>query len=148
MKILIQCFSDINLIFKLLILILFLPFVVLGQGSLTNISFYSNSLSMNRNVQVYLPEEYNPQDSKRYPVVYFLHGAWGNYTSNPELIGILDNLIGDSTISPVIVVKPDGSYGPWAGSMYTNSELYGNFEDYIVYDLVEFIDTTYKTTFS
>jgi hypothetical protein len=29
--------------------------------------------------------------------------------------------------------------------MYTNSELYGNFEDYIVFDLVEYIDSTYKT---
>jgi len=125
--------------------VLLLPFIVFGQGSLTTISFYSNSLNASKYAQVYLPQGYNPQDSIRYPVIYFLHGAFGDHTSNSPLIGILDNLIGDSTISPIIVVKPDGSAGPWAGSMYTNSELYGDFEDYIVFDLVEYIDSTYKT---
>jgi enterochelin esterase-like enzyme len=125
--------------------VLFLPFIVSGQGSLTTISFYSNSLNANKYAQVYLPQGYNPQDSIRYPAIYFLHGAWDDHTSNPQLVGILDNLIGDSTISPIIVIKPDGSVGPWAGSMYTNSELYGDFEDYIAFDLVDYIDSTYKT---
>lgn len=147
MKNLVKLLMDKNLSNNIItfIIVIILPVLVFGQGSLTDISFYSNSLNMIQNMQVYLPEEYNPQDAKRYPVVYFLHGALATHTSNPELIGILDNLIEDLTISPVIVVKPDGSVGPWGGSMYTNSELYGSFEDYIVYDLVEFIDTTYKT---
>ena len=129
----------------IIIYISILPLEIIGQGSVTNITFYSNALSMNRNVQIYLPEGYNPQDSIRYPVVYFLHGANSNHTSYSGSITILNNLIGSSTISPIILVKPDGSVGPWAGSMYTNSDLYGNFEDYIVYDLVEFIDSTYNT---
>ncbi len=128
----------------IIIFISILPLEIIAQGSVTNITFYSNALAMNRNVQIYLPEDYNSQDSTRYPVLYFLHGANGDHTSYSGSITILNNLIGDSTISPLIVVKPDGSIGPWAGSMYTNSDLYGNFEDYIVYDLVEFIDSTIK----
>jgi S-formylglutathione hydrolase FrmB len=61
------------------------------------------------------------------------------------MIGILDTLIGNGAINPVIVVKPDGSAPPYWGSFYTNSLLYGNFEDYIVYDLVQFVDANYKT---
>jgi len=34
-----------------------------GQGSVINTSFYSNSLNTNRNVQIYLPEGYDHQDS-------------------------------------------------------------------------------------
>ena len=116
-----------------------------GQGKFTNIKFYSSSLKMDRDVQIYLPKDYNPLDSIRYPVIYFLHGALGNHNSNSELLGILNDLIDNTTISTVIVVKPDGSVGPWGGSFYSNSELYGNFEDYIAYDLIEFIDSTYKT---
>lgn len=133
------------IIMIVIIFIIILPFIVIGQGTLTDTTFFSNSLGMNRNVQIYLPEDYNSQDSLRYPTLYFLHGALGNHTSYPELVTVLNNLIGDSTISPIIVIKPNGDIGPWAGSMYTNSELYGDFEDYIVYDLVEFIDSTYKT---
>jgi len=118
---------------------------VFAQGTLTNIAFFSNSLETNRYAQIYLPEGYNPGDSTRYPVIYLLHGASGNHLSFPWLKNILDTLIGNNYISPVIVVKPDGSTEYWGVSMYTNSELYGNFEDYIVFDLVEFIDSAYKT---
>jgi S-formylglutathione hydrolase FrmB len=131
--------------FILVIIVLILPFNIFSQGTVTNSTFYSNSMEMNKSFQIYLPEGYNSQDSIEYPVIYFLHGAFGFHASYPELINILNDLIGDSTISPLIVVKPDGSVGPWAGSMYTNSILYGDFEDYIVYDLVNYIDSTYKT---
>ena len=116
-----------------------------GQGTVTNIQFYSHSLETERNVQIYLPEGYSEQDSVRYPVIYFLHGATLNHTAYQNLITVLNTLIGESRISPVIVVKPDGSVGPWTGSFYTNSQLYGNFEDYIVNDLTEFIEDNYKT---
>ena len=132
--------------FLLIILLLFvISSIITAQGTLTTISFFSKSLGTTRDVQIYLPQDYNLNDSIRYPVFYFLHGATENHTAWPELAGILDTLIENKYISPVIVVKPDGSIGPWAGSMYTNSELYGNFEDYIVYDLVEYVDLNFKT---
>ncbi len=129
----------------MLVTIFVAPSGAFSQGTLTTTSFFSHSLNMTRNLQVYLPEGYNPQDTNRYPVAYWLHGATTDYTSEPELKVILDDLIRGKCISPLIVIKPDGSIGPWGGSFYTNSALYGNFEDYIVYDLVKFIDTTYKT---
>jgi len=117
-----------------------------GQGTLINDSFYSTSLTETRMVNVYLPAGYNPADTtERYPVVYFLHHAGGTQNSSGYIISILNSLIQNNTIDPLIVVKPDGSVGPWLGSMYTNSEMYGPFEDYIVYDLVSYIDSTYNT---
>ncbi len=132
-------------ILHILIFFFVISSYVFTQGTLSNIAFFSNSLEKNRSVQIYLPEVYNPGDSIRYPVIYYLHGATGNHLSNYQIKNILDTLIANNYMSPVIVVKPDGSIGPFAGSMYTNSGLYGNFEDYIVLDLVEFIDSTYKT---
>ena len=61
------------------------------------------------------------------------------------MFSTFNNLIGSGTISPVIIVKPDGTCPPWGWSLFANSELYGQFEDYIVTDLVEFIDSAYNT---
>lgn len=128
------------------ILLLYLSGTAYGQGTVVDDSFFSSALDTTRFVDVYLPEGYDPDDSTvKYPVIYFLHGAGGNQDGYGFILGILDALIGNQTIEPVIVVKPDGSIAPYEGSMYTNSELYGQFEDYIVKDLIDFIDTHYNT---
>jgi len=119
---------------------------IFGQGTVQNTSFFSRSLGTNRNVQVYLPQGYNSSDTTtKYPVIYFLHGAGDTDTSYSFLIPILNQLILTQIIKPVIVVKPDGSAPPYLGSFYTNSLLYGRFEDYIAFDLVAFVDSAYHT---
>jgi S-formylglutathione hydrolase FrmB len=123
-------------------------FEIFGQGTVVNSTFYSKSLKMNRNLQIYLPKGYDQQSTIKYPVIYFLHGAGANHTYYTEVPLVLNDLIGTKKILPVIVVKPDGSTGPWGGSCYTNSELYGDFEDYIVFDLIKFIDSAYNTNTS
>jgi S-formylglutathione hydrolase FrmB len=119
---------------------------IFGQGTVQNTDFFSNSLGTNRNVQIYLPQGYNSSDTTtKYPVIYFLHGAGDTDTSYSFLIPILDQLISMQVIRPMIVVKPDGSVPPYLGSFYTNSLLYGRFEDYIAFDLVAFVDSAYHT---
>jgi len=135
---------------SILTAILFLSGIVYGQGTVIDTTFYSQSLDTTRFVKIYLPEGYNPNDVIRYPVIYYLHGFLSNQNSKPFIIDSVSALIGNGTIKPVIFVKSDGRAKPlqsWdlKGSMYTNSELNGRFEDYIVYDLVDFIDTNYKT---
>ncbi|MFC2103707.1 alpha/beta fold hydrolase, partial [Bacteroidota bacterium] len=73
-----------------------------------------------------------------------LHGGAG-FSNYSFLKDILDDLVGNGTISPVILVAPEGTGGPFILSCYTNSELNGNYEDFGVYDLVEFIDSEYRT---
>jgi len=128
----------------LIVLFLLLPGVMYAQGTVVADSFFSNALGSIRHMRVYLPEGYDTT-AIDYPVIYFLHGGNADHTWYSSLYAVLDSLIGNQIIQPVIVVKPDGSVGPYAGSCYVNSELYGNFADYIVYDLVEYIDATYRT---
>lgn len=115
------------------------------ESSVTNVTFYSKSLKEERNVQVYLPEGYDIKSNKQYPVIYFLHATAQNSYSEESLFAIFDKLIKNKTISPVIIVKPDGNGPVWGFSYFSNSALNGNYEDYIVKDLVEFIDSTYHT---
>lgn len=127
------------------IFFLFIPTLTLSQGTIDTLAFYSNSLEEMRNLCIYLPEGYDPGDTLHYPVVYFLHGTMVDYTGYTEIYGCLDSMINDGCIDPLILVMPDGSVGPFDGSFYTNSELYGDFEDYIAIDLIAFIDSNYST---
>ncbi len=118
--------------------------IVFSQGTVISDSFYSSSLNETRNYEIYLPESYDSGEDN-YPVVYFLHGfgAYGSYTTIIQ--EIVDNLTSTDEAIEMIVVLPDGGGVMYNGSFYTNSELNGNFADYIVLDLVSHIDETYRT---
>jgi S-formylglutathione hydrolase FrmB len=115
-----------------------------SQGTLTEQSFYSASLESQRSFNIYLPEGYNTENSE-YPVIYFLHGMGSDHNTYTIATEIFNMMISSGSIKPVIVVFPDGSVEPYGGSFYTNSLLYGNFENYIVYDLVNYIDENFRT---
>ena len=118
----------------------------MAAGTVTDHRFFSKSLNREMACRVYLPAAYVPGNpEKRFPVIYFLHGATLGYTSYDLLFSILDNLIEFKVIRPVIMVLPDGLAPPYNGSFYTNSALYGNFEDYICQDLIHFADSAFYT---
>ena len=127
-------------------LLIFLTESIYSQGTRIETSFFSSALDTTRMVDVYLPEGYNQDDTgTRYPVVYFLHGWGTNHNDYPQMSSTWASLISDSIIHPVILVKPDSYVEPWQGCWYTNSEMYGLFEDYIAYDLTTYVDSNYNT---
>ncbi len=63
---------------------------------------------------------------------------------SPNLPARLDSLISDSTIEPMIVVLPD-CFTRFGGSQYINSAATGNYEDYLVDELVPFVDKNFRT---
>ncbi len=115
-----------------------------SQGSVRDTSFFSPSLDEIRHLQIYLPAGYST-GSDRYPVVYFLHGGFMSHTDYQSIYNSLDLLIQYGRIDPLILVKPDGRAGPWELSWYASSALYGDVEEYIVEDLVQFVDGAYRT---
>jgi len=133
---------------SLLILVSILPAIVCAESAIVDTTISCASLGFDRDVRIYLPDGYDPESIERYPVVYFLHGAVVTYHYYWDNFGVkdsLDSLIENELIEPIIFVCPDGSIGPYAGSFYTNSELYGDFEDAMVDDLIAFVDTTFTT---
>ena len=107
--------------------------VVYSQGTIISDSFYSSSLDEIRNYEIYLPEGYT-ENEYYYPTVYFLHGISGYSTYTNSIQNLFDELIDSGSILEMIVVLPDGGNVLYEGSFYTNSELNGPFEEYIVYD--------------
>lgn len=102
-----------------------------------------------RRVPVYLPTGYG-QGSARYPVVYLLAGFTGRGTMmmndalwEETIQQRMDRLIASGSVSPMILVLPDGStrYG---GSQYINSSATGAYEDHLL-ELVDYIDAHFRT---
>lgn len=126
-------------------LFFFLTIDLFAQGTVQIDSFHSESLQEFRHFSIYLPEGYDEDFLQTYPAVFFLHGFGADHLEYDEIYSVLDDLISSGEIMEMIVVKPDGSCSLYDGSFFTNSILNGNFEDYIVYDLVEYVDKNYRT---
>lgn len=132
--------------FTLLLAKLIVAIVLFGQANIIDTSFYSNALQETMLVDVYLPPGYDENPDWNYPVIYYLHGWGGNQNNGSNsAMSIADNLIGQNLINPVIIVSADNSPGPFGGSWYINSILWGDYEDYMMIDLVSWIDNTYRT---
>lgn len=108
-------------------------------------SFYSPSLDENRLVDIYLPPDYYSNPDLYYPVIYFLHGWGGNQNFLSAITSYAEQKINSGQIDPVIIVCASNYTSPFDGSMYMNSVVHGDFEDYMVNDLVSWLDSTYRT---
>lgn len=96
---------------------------------------------------IYLPPSYDLEPSRRYPVVYLLHGIFDEYGVWLDRFGvpsILDRLIASSEIPELLVVMPNGG-NRYGGGFYRDSPVSGNWGSYIASDLVEFVDTEFRT---
>ncbi len=99
-----------------------------------------------RDVFVFLPPGYDANRTRRYPVVYALHGysigaeQWSKEIHVPQTI---EGAFAQGA-QEMIVVLPD-SKTVHNGSMYSSSVTVGDFERYISHDLVAYIDAHYRT---
>jgi enterochelin esterase-like enzyme len=102
--------------------------------------------AVDRDVFVFLPPSYAKQRSRRYPVVYALHGysigaeQWTHEIHVPQTI---EGAFAQGS-SEMIIVLPD-SKTLHNGSMYSSSVTTGDFENFIAHDLVAYIDAHYRT---
>ena len=97
----------------------------------------------NRKVSVYLPPGYE-QGSKRFPVIYYLHGFSGTDSIYANMKMVLDRGIGQKKIRPFIFVQAS-HFTLYEGSFYTNSSLTGNWADFTAKELVEYVDKNFRT---
>ena len=124
-----------------------------AQGRIDHVIVYSKALAGNligdsaeRDIYVYLPPSYDSASDRRYPVVYLLHGyglraeRWMNFADV--------NAGADAAIAAgaqeMIIVNPD-AYNFFDGSMYSSSVTTGDWERFLAEELVEHIDSHYRT---
>src|SRR5215831_18082906 len=102
-----------------------------------------------RRLPVLLPPGY-ADSSRRYPVLVGLAGFTGRGIAllnddpwQPNLAQRLEHLYANG-MPHVIVVLPDG-FTRYGGSQYLNSSATGRYEDYVVEEIVGWVDASYRT---
>jgi enterochelin esterase-like enzyme len=102
--------------------------------------------AVDRDVFVFLPPGYSQEKSRRYPVVYALHGYFIGAEQWTHEIHVPQTIEGAFALGAkgMIVVLPD-SKTVHNGSMYSSSVTTGDFEEFIAHDLVAYIDAHYRT---
>src|SRR5258708_15474175 len=105
-----------------------------------------------RDLLVYLPPGYERSTGLRSPVIFALAGYSETDASlqnwlpfQPTLSDRLDLLTAQGALGAgIIVVMPD-CFTAYGGSQYVNSPAVGHYDDYLVQELVPYIDRTYRT---
>jgi acetyl esterase/lipase/enterochelin esterase-like enzyme len=105
-------------------------------------AFYSESVGGEVGYSIYLPPDYYKNETRRYSVIYWLHGIDGSESKSPYNFQRLNDYILKGHIQPVIVVFVNGA----GRSMYYDS-FDGKVpaETAFIKDLISYIDKTYRT---
>ena len=110
--------------------------------------FAQNKIGTNpvRSILVYLPAGYGG-GSKRYPVIYYLPTPFESYRAffdQNHAQALFDRAIASGEIGNFIFVAVDMTT-PFGCSWYVNSPVTGNWEDFMVQDLVPYVDANFRT---
>jgi enterochelin esterase-like enzyme len=117
----------------------------LPHGTVATVDYWSASLKARRRAHVYTPPFYEKGGAQRYPVLYLVHGAGDNddsWTSIGHAQNILDRLIAEGKVKPMIVVMPDGHTPDFARSIDFHAHDFG---DDLTKDLIPLVDKSYRT---
>jgi enterochelin esterase-like enzyme len=134
-----------------------------AHGSLERVDYDSKTVGVKRWLEVYTPPGYSKD--KKYPVLFLLHGIGGNenreWTKNGAANVVIDNLIADKKIEPMIVVLPNGNattnaaaagrgggrggFGGGGDPAALAGDGWGkNFEGDLIKDIIPFIESHYS----
>jgi enterochelin esterase family protein len=104
-----------------------------------------------RQTPVWLPPSYASDPDRRYPVIFWLAGYAGTgemmFSGTPWQPGLgerLDRLVGSGRMGEAIVVAPD-AFTRWGGAQYLDSPALGDYETYLVCEVLPAIDARFRT---
>jgi len=120
----------------------------IAHGKLEMIEYDSKTVGTRRKMLVYTPPGYTTD--RKYPVLYLLHGIGDDETewqrfALPEVI--LDNLLADGKLVPMIVVMPNGhaqKNDRAEGNIYSHAPAFANFENDLLNDVIPAIEARYS----
>lgn len=104
--------------------------------------FASAAMKTDVGFNIYLPPEYVSSPGKRFPVIYWLHGAGGHESQGVAQAALLDKAIASGVMPQTIMVIPNGGkrseYRDWAPQNVMAETM-------IIKELIPLIDSRYRT---
>ena len=122
----------------------------IAHGKIDTITYTSKTVVSKRRALIYTPPAYSK--TKKYPVLYLLHGIGGDekeWLNGAQPQVILDNLLADGKIEPMIVVMPNGRAmkdDRATGNIMAQDKVqaFATFEKDLLNDLIPFIEKKYS----
>ncbi|GAA5522153.1 hypothetical protein LQ318_10400 [Aliifodinibius salicampi] len=123
--------------------------VSIERGTVDTVVYNSETVGTEREAIIYTPPGFT--ESKKYPVLYLLHGIGGDqyaWLKNGNANVVLDNLYADGKIEPMIVVMPNGRAmkdDRATGDIFAPDKVkaFATFEQDLLNNLVPFIEEKY-----
>ncbi|MBI3417658.1 MAG: esterase family protein [Verrucomicrobia bacterium] len=120
----------------------------IAHGKSEMVEYDSKSVGTKRKMFVYTPPGYSKE--RKYPVLYLLHGIGGDETewqrfAPPEVI--LDNLLAEQKLTPMIVVMPNGRAqlnDRAEGDVFKSAPAFANFERDLLDDVIPAIESRFS----
>lgn len=116
------------------------------HGTVRIHTYQSKSLGKQRGLYVYTPPGYDGANA-RYPVLYLFHGSGDNdatWTALGRAHLIIDNLLSQRKVKPMVVVMTDGHAAPPAPSADARSRNLEYFERDLLQDVMPFVELNYR----
>ena len=119
------------------------------HGQIDTITYPSKTVGNDRKAVIYMTPGFSK--SKKYPVLYLLHGIGGDafeWLKNGDPQVILDNLFANGEIEPMLVVMPNGRAmkdDSATGNIMAPDkvEAFATFEKDLLNDLIPFVEKKY-----
>jgi enterochelin esterase-like enzyme len=126
----------------------------IAHGAISTVVYDSKTLSTRREMLVYTPPGYSP--NRKYPVIYLLHGLNSGAGQWPYWVRadyVIDNLLADGKIEPVIIVFPNCNTNVTVSNPKPDEQEerkggfkgYGKlFENDLLNDIIPYIESHYS----
>lgn len=123
-------------------LLLICNYAFAQESTVNTVTYYAPSVQLQLNYTAILPTGYGKNISRKYPVVYMLHGHTGNYTSWITYAQLPTQL---ATQYDCLIILADGGnswYVNWSGQ--TDGKPH-RWEDMLTQDLIPDVDKRFRT---
>ncbi|WP_300724608.1 esterase family protein [uncultured Bacteroides sp.] len=118
------------------------------QSRIVTDTIYSEVLQAKRAYTIFLPQSFDKEKDRRYPILYLLHGMWENnsvWASRGHVKDVMDRLTASGEACEMIIVTPDAGGG--------NPDVYWNgyfdmpeweYETFFYNEFLPYIEKTYR----
>ena len=119
----------------------------IARGKMETVEYDSKTVGAKRRMLIYTPPGYSKD--RKYPVLYLLHGIGDDETGwhqRGSAAVIIDNLIADKKIVPMIVVMPNGRAATDVSVSSPRDKqfpAFAAFEDDLLKDLIPYVESHY-----
>lgn len=122
----------------------------LYEATVKTAAIFSGGAQIPIKVRVLLPNDYQTQPTKSYPVLFLLHGGAGSFSDwskDADDGGKVQSIV-DSHATQVIVVMPEGGRASWYSDWYgpTDANFTPKWETFHIKQLVPWVDANLRTT--